>query len=226
MRRTELGLWLVLALLIVGTALSLSSLVSMGWKLRAETFSRSVPLNALASPFLAALEVAAIALIVSDSKRVGGTHRQLALASIAFFLAWAALNFAVYLPLSFLGMSTGSLELVRLGLTVKAAAAVLQYAVPFLLEYGLTHHNGVRAVLWLALAATVVGGLGITATPIADVELRAIVVTGTKFYVPKYEVDYASGPYPVFLVLSHVGGVLYILVYAVVAATLRKATKK
>ena len=223
MGRTELGLWLMLALLIVGTALSLSSLVSTGWRLRAEAFSRSAPLDALASPFLVALEVAAIALVVSDSKRMGGTHRRLALASIAFFLAWAALNFAVYLPLSFIGMSRGSLELVRLGLAVKAAAALLQYAVPFLLAYGLTRRNGVKVALWLALAATAVGGLGITATPIADVELKAVVVSGTEFYVPKYEVDYTSGPYPAFLALSHVGGVLYVLAYAVVATTLRKA---
>ena len=144
------------------------------------------------------------------------------MASAAFFLAWAFLNFAVFLPFSFLGMSAGSLELVRLGLAVKAAAA-LQYAVPFLLVCGLIRRSSVRAALWLALVMTVIGGLGIVAMPIASVKLRSAVVSGTKLYVPKYEVDYTSWPYPVFLALSHVGGILYILVYVAVITALRKS---
>jgi len=225
MRRTELGLWAMLASLTAGTVLSLGSLVSTGYKLKAEALPPSVPFAAMLSPLALALEVAAIALIASDSKRAGGVHRRLALVSAAFFLAWAVLNFTVFLPLSFLGMSAGSLELVRLGLAVKASAALLQYAVPFLLVYGLIRRSGVKAVLWLALVMTVIGGLGITATPITSVELRSVVVSGTKLYVPKYEVDYTSWPYPAFLVFSHAGGILYILVYVAVITALRKATE-
>jgi len=77
----------------------------------------------------------AIALVVTGSKRLanGGRVKRLALAAVALFVAWGVLNLVVYVPLMLIGTRSGSLELVKLGLGVKVVAALLQYAVPFLL---------------------------------------------------------------------------------------------
>jgi len=117
----------------------------------------------------------------------------------------------------------GSLELVRLGLGVKAAVALLQYTIPFLLAYGLARNDRDRLCLWIALTLTIIGGLGIIALPIPSVKLRRITTPNGELYVPEYEINYNSWPYPALLALSHAGGILYIITYALVAA--RSETK-
>ena len=224
MERVKTGLWAMLLSMIFGEVLSLCSLTSTGGRLSSEyaatPLSTITILAALLNPLALALEMTAIALVVTGSKRLanGGRVKRLALAAVALFVAWGVLNLVVYVPLMLIGTRSGSLELVKLGLGVKVVAALLQYAVPFLLAYGLAHTRRIKRGLWLALALTAVGGLGVNALPIASVRLERVAVPSGQLYVPRYEVNYVTWPYPAFLALSHVGGVLYMVVYAVLAA--------
>ena len=214
--RARAGLAALLASMALTEAASLASLASSGLKLR-----DSIPLSAAAAiallePAALALEVAAIALVALGS---AGRRRRLALAAGALFAAWAALNAAVFLPLSLAGARAGSLELVRLALSVKAGAALLQCAVPLLLMRGFAGGRE-AAALWAALAMTAAGSLGLTALPIGTVELVPVETPSGTLYAPRYHVDYASWPYPALLALSHLGGALYMIVCARIAARL------
>ena len=230
MRRTRIGLSAMLLSMILSEVISLSSLVPTGGRLTSENiaspFSIATILVSLLEPVALILEIIAIVLIASDSKRSTGAsiHRRLTFTAGAFFIVWAAFNFGVYLPLSLLGMKTGSLQLVKLALAIKAAAALFQYSIPFLLVYGIVRNGKTRLALWVALIAIIVGGLGVVTTPIASVRLEPVVVSNNRLYVPKYEVDYTSWPYPAFLVLSYPGGILYMLVYAITITKLRSAS--
>lgn len=116
-------------------------------------------------------------------------------------------------------MQRGSLELVKVGQMVKAGAALLQYAVPFLLVYGISDQVP-RALQWLALALTIVGNLSVVTLPIGSIELEAVEAAGRQLYAPRFSVDYTSGPYPVLLGMGYIGGALYMLAYGVVTARL------
>ena len=227
MGRTRIGLSAMMFSMILSEVISLGSLVSTGGRLSPESiaspFSIATILVSLLEPVALILEIIAMVLIASDSRRSinASIHRRLIFTAGAFFVAWAVLNFIVYLPLYLLVMKTGSLQLVRLALAVKAAAALFQYSIPFLLLFGIARSSKTRLALWAALIATIVGGLGVVAMPIASVRLEPIAVSDNGFYVPKYEIDYTSWPYSVFLTLSHSGGILYLLIYALTITKLR-----
>jgi hypothetical protein len=113
-------------------------------------------------------------------------------------------------------MRRGSLVLAKAGQWVKAGAALLQYAVPFLMVFGLTRKWS-RALLWLALTLTVIGNFGTVVLPIAEIELEPISLPGQTMYVPRFEVDYTAGVYPFLLGMGYTGGILYLVVYAFLA---------
>ena len=227
MRHLETALKAMLASMILSEAISLGSLTSTRGKLT--TQNTSTPLSAptilvaLLEPATLALEVIAIALAVYGVKELRSKQSRLIVAAATLFTVWVALNFAVFLPLSLTAMKQGSVELARLALTIKAAAAILQYAVPFLLAYPAARDSKARIALFLALALTIVGGLGTTATPIPTVKLKPISTQSGVIYALTYEVDYVQWPYPAYLALSHLGGILYILAYA--SIMLRNASK-
>jgi hypothetical protein len=206
---------------LLGTIIAGGSLLSMGGRLdtaqlTAAPLSAPTLLVSCLDPLAIVLEIAAIVLILLDAKQVGNPHRRLAWTAAIFFAVWAVLNLGVFLPLSFAGMQRGSLALVRAGQIVKAAAAVLQYAVPFLLVYGLSSRLP-RALLWLALLLTVVGNLAVVTMPIGSIELEAIEAAGQQLYAPRFSVDYTTGWYPVLLALGYAGGALYLIGYAILA---------
>jgi len=167
-------------------------------------------------PFAILLEIVAIVLIVMDSKQVGNPHHRLAWTAAIFFAIWGVLNLGVFLPLSFVGMRRGSLVLVKIGQMVKAGAALLQYAIPFLLVYGLSR-KAPRVLLWLALILTVVGNFGVVVLPITGIELEAIEAAGQELYTPQFSVDYTSGLYPILLGMGYIGGALYMTAYGFLA---------
>ena len=156
MRRTA---WATLAMslsFLLGMIIAAGALASLGGKLdtaspTAAPLSLPAVLVTCLDPPAILLEIAAIVLIVIDSKKVGNPHRRLAWVAAIFFVIWGALNLGVFLPLSLVGSQRGSLELVRTGQMVKAGAALLQYAIPFLLVYGLSR-KAPRVLLWSALA--------------------------------------------------------------------------
>jgi len=221
MKRTA---WAMLAMSIsflLGTIIAVGSLVSMGGRLdtaRLTAAPLSVPtvLVICLDPLAILLEIVAIVLIVMDSKQVGNPHHRLAWTAAIFFAIWGVLNLGVFLPLSFVGMRRGSLVLVKIGQMVKAGAALLQYAIPFLLVYGLSR-KAPRVLLWLALILTVVGNFGVVVLPITGIELEAIEAAGQELYTPQFSVDYTSGLYPILLGMGYIGGALYMTAYGFLA---------
>jgi hypothetical protein len=221
MKRTA---WAMLAMSIsflLGTIIAVGSLVSMGGRLdtaRLTAAPLSVPtvLVSCLDPLAILLEIVAIVLIVMDSKQVGNPHHRLAWTAAIFFAIWGVLNLGVFLPLSFVGMRRGSLVLVKIGQMVKAGAALLQYAIPFLLVYGLSR-KAPRVLLWLALILTVVGNFGVVVLPITGIELEAIEAAGQELYTPQFSVDYTSGLYPILLGMGYIGGALYMTAYGFLA---------
>jgi hypothetical protein len=224
MKRTA---WATLAMsisFILGTIIAVGSLVSMGGKmdtarLTAAPLSAPTVLITCLDPLAILLEIAAIVLIVLDSRKVGRPHHSLAWAAATAFVFWAVFNLGLFLPISFVGMQRGSLALVKAAQRVKAGAALLQYAIPFLLVAGLTRKT-TRAVLWAALILTVVGNFAVVVLPIESIELRAIEAAGQQFYAPQFSVDYTQGVYPILLGLGYTGGALYLIAYGLLTTRL------
>ena len=217
MKRTAWGLSAMLACLLLGTAIAGGSLIATKGHLStaemaAQPFSAPTVLVTCLDPPAILLEIAAIVLIVLDSRQIGSKHRRLAWSAAILFALWAMANLGGFLPLSFLGMQRDSLPMVKAGLMVKAGAAVLQYVVPFLLAFGLSR-KPVRILLCLALILTVIGNFGIVALPIVGIRLEPIEGPGRTMYVPHYDIEYTTGPYPILLTMSFVGGTLYMLAY-------------
>jgi hypothetical protein len=148
---------------------------------------------------------------------VGNPHHRLAWTAAIFFAVWGVLNLGVFLPLSFVGMWRGSLGLVKAAQRVKAGAALLQYAVPFLLVYGLSR-RAPRVLLWVALVLTVAGNFAVVTLPIGGIELEAIEAAGQELHVPQLSVDYTRGLYPILLGMGYLGGALYMIAYGLLAA--------
>ena len=221
MKRTAWALLAMSISFLLGTIIAVGSLVSMGGRLdtaRLTAAPLSVPtvLVICLDPLAILLEIVAIVLIVMDSKQVGNPHHRLAWTAAIFFAIWGVLNLGVFLPLSFVGMRRGSLVLVKIGQMVKAGAALLQYAIPFLLVYGLSR-KAPRVLLWLALILTVVGNFGVVVLPITGIELEAIEAAGQELYTPQFSVDYTSGLYPILLGMGYIGGALYMTAYGFLA---------
>jgi hypothetical protein len=221
MKRTAWAMVAMSISFLLGTIIAVGSLVSMAGRLdtaRLTAAPLSVPtlLVSCLDPLAILLEIAAIVLIVTDSKQVGNPHRRLAWIAAIFLVIWGVLNLGVFLPLSFVGMRRGSLVLFKAGQMVKVGAALLQYTIPFLLVYGLSRKVS-RALLWLALILTVIGNFGVVALPIGNIELEAIEAAGQELYAPQFSVDYTSGLYPVLLGMGYTGGALYMIAYGLLA---------
>ncbi len=219
MKRTAWGIAAMGLSFLLGTIIAVGSLISMGGQLDTARLTET-PLSAptvlvtCLDPFVILLEIAAIALIVIDSKSVGNSHRRLAWISTVAFVIWGVLNLGVFLPLSFIGMQRGSLALVKAGMTVKAVAGLLQYAIPFLLVYKLSHGIHIsRLLLWAALILTVVGNFGVVMRPLGGITLDAVETAGRTMYAPRFDVDYTRGWYPLLLGMGYAGGFLYMVAY-------------
>jgi hypothetical protein len=219
MKRTAWGMMVMGLSFLLGMIIAVGSLISMGGQLNTARLT-GTPLSAptvlvtCLDPFVILLEIAAIALIVIDSKAVGNSHRRLAWISAVAFVIWGALNLGVFLPVSFIGMQRGSLALVKAGMTVKAVAGLLQYAIPFLLVFELS--RGVprsRLLLWAALILTVVGNFGVVIRPLGGLMLDAVETAGRTVYAPRFDVDYRHGWYPLLLGMGYAGGLLYMVAY-------------
>jgi hypothetical protein len=205
---------------LLSAALALGSLTLMEGRLDAasldQPFSVVALLVACLDPFAILLEIAAIVLIVWDSRLVGELHRRLAWAAVGCFVLWVVANVGGFLPLTLIGLRRGSLGLVKEGQMIKAGAALLQYTVPFLLAFGLTQ-GWWRALMWLALALTVIGNFGVVVSPISGMWLEPIEVPGMEMYAPRFDVDYTTGAYPVLLGLGYAGTALYLVAYVALA---------
>jgi hypothetical protein len=169
-------------------------------------------LVSLLTPWAIILEIVAIVLVMLDSRLVGGLHRRLSFTAFWFLIAWGVANLGGFLPLSFVALQRGSVELLRLGQMVKALAAVLQYSIPFLLVFGMAA-PGVRKLLWPALLLTVIGNFATVAMGGLSMELQPLDGAGAVSYAPRITVDYTRGLYPLTLAMGYAGGLLYILAY-------------
>lgn len=218
MKRTAWGLSAMLVSFLLGTVIALGSLIAMRGRLdtatiTAQPFSVPTLLVSCLDPFAILLEIAAIVLIVLDSRQLGNPHRRLAWTAAILFVAWAIANLGGFMPLSFLGIRRGSLSMVKAGQVVEAGAALLQYLIPFLLVFGLSR-KPLRTLLWLALILTVVGNFGVVALPITGIQLEPVEFSGQTMHVLQLDVDYTTGLYPALLTLGYIGSTLYMLVYA------------
>jgi hypothetical protein len=218
-KRTVFGLAAMSVSLLLGIIVALGSLAAMGARLGSTALTTvSVPtlLIMCLDPPAILLEIAAIVLIVVGSRRVGGLHRRLTWTAAILFVVWGVANVGGFVPLSFVGLRRGSLALVKAGQWVKVGAAVLQYLMPFLLVFGLTRKWS-RVLLCLALALMAAGNFLLVALPIRGIELESVGLPGQTMYVPRIEVDYRTGVYPLLLGMGHAGGLLYLAVYAFLA---------
>jgi hypothetical protein len=121
-------------------------------------------------------------------------------------------------------MRRGSLRMVKAGQMVKAGAALLQYAIPFLLVYGLSR-KAPRVLLWAALILTVVGNFGVVVLPIRSIALEAVDTAGQTLYAPQFSIDYTQGLYPVLLGMGYTGGALYMIAYGLLTVRFFKEDK-
>ena len=216
-RRTRIGVYLMLASFVLGMIVAVGWLLSMGGIVDTDAMGASplgVPtiLVSLLTPWAIIFEVVAVVLVLLDSRLVGGFHRRLALTALWFLIAWGVMNVGGFLPLTFMAVRRGSLGMLRAGQIVKAVAAIFQYAIPFLLVFGIALPR-TRKLLWIALVLTVVGNFATVIMGGTAMELQALETSGVVSYVPRLAVDYTKGFYPVLLALGYAGGLAYIVAY-------------
>jgi hypothetical protein len=216
-RRTRLGVCFMLVSMVLGMAVAVASLLSMRGHLDTDamagpTLSLPTILISLFSPVGILLEIVALVLILLNSREIGVLHRRLAWTALWLFIVWGAANLGGFLPLTFIAVQRGSVAMLRMGQMVKAIAAVFQYAVPFLLIFGIAPPS-VKRLLWPALVLTIVGNFATVALGGASMELVASDASGFVSHVPRLAVDYTRGVYPFTLGMGYIGGFLYILAY-------------
>ena len=141
-RKTRLGIYLILVSFLLGMVVSVGSFLSTSGvidtdAMRGPGISIPTVLVSLLTPWAIILEIVAIVLFVLNSRTIGGLHRRLVLMAVWFFAVWALLNLGGFLPLTLIAVRQGSLSTLRAGQAVKAVAAILQYAIPFLLIFGI-----------------------------------------------------------------------------------------
>jgi hypothetical protein len=203
--------------LVLGTLIASGSLIALGGRLSSEALTAAplgIPtlLVTCLDPLAIALEIAAIVLIVRGRKLFGPTQQRLAVLAAALYVLWAGANLFGFLPLSLLSWQNGSLPTALLGQWIKAAAALLAYAVPALLVFGMSR-PAQRWLLVLGFVLSAVGSFGSVALAIGQMTLIRQEVSGSVLYVASFDVDYTQFPFPLLLVASYVGGLLYLGVY-------------
>jgi len=130
-------------------------------------------------------------------------------ASVALLTAWLALNLLVFVPLAVRGMYEGSPDLVRWGLLVKVAGALLNYLVPVIAVYGFP---GVpRSLLWAAFATVSASHLALDVPPVWAVRLER----RGAVHVPVLDIDLSTGHRTSLLIANYIGSLLYLTSYAV-----------
>ena len=226
--RTRLAILLMIICMILGLVIGIGSLISTGARLRSElitAFSAPTLLVTLLDPIAMALEFIAVILVFAESRRMGGLHRTLASLALGFLIAWLILNFGAFLPTSLMGLLTGSVEAVRLGLVIKSSAAILQYLVPLLLIYGIAETSE-RRILIPASILTVAGNFLLTLLPIWSVKIvPTSLADGEQIYKPLIEVNYLSQPYLTLLIIGYLGGILYLIAYILTYLKLRSSQR-
>jgi len=214
--------------MILGLVIGIGSLISTGARLRSElitAFSAPTLLVTLLDPIAMALEFIAVILVFAESRRMGGLHRTLASLALGFLIAWLILNFGAFLPTSLMGLLTGSVEAVRLGLVIKSSAAILQYLVPLLLIYGIAETSE-RRILIPASILTVTGNFLLTLLPIWSVKIvPTSLASEAQMYRPLIEVNYLSQPYLTLLIIGYLGGILYLIAYILTYLKLRSSQR-
>jgi hypothetical protein len=203
--------------LVCGTIIACGSLVALGGRLNSESLSSqplSIPtlLVSCLDPLAIGLEIIAIALIVHKRKLIGGLHQRLAVTAAVLYGVWAALNLLGFLPLSLISTSSGSMQTALAGQWIKATAAILAYAVVPLLVYGLSSKVQ-RGLLLTGFSMSAVGGFGSIALAIGQLTLTPKSIGEQMVYIATFNVDYTRFPFPLLLVLSYLGGLLYLAVY-------------
>ena len=214
--RTRSAILLMIICMFLSLVIGIGSLISMGGELRTETMSPfSIPtiLVSTLDPLAIALEFAAVIMIFVEAGKMGGVHRKLASLSLCFLIAWLVLNFGVFIPMSFAGLASGSLSLVRMALAVKSSAAIPQYIIPLTLIYGLASVRE-KKLLLPAAALTTAGNLLLTLLPVWSLKLTLTRLAGMMLiYRPVIEVNYLSQPYLTLLIIGYLGGILYLVAY-------------
>ncbi len=226
MKRTWQGLVAMVVSLLLSSIVAFGALLATGGPLSAGSvlaspLSAPTLLVALFVPWAILLEILAIVFVLRDSRKVGETHRRLAIGALALFVLWAAANLGGFLPVTFGALRSGSLVMARAGQMIKACAALLQYAVPLLLVVGLAS-RATRWMLWTAMIASSIGSFGAVALAINGMTLAPPVPGGVNMWLPRFEVDYTQGWFPALLGLGYAGAFLYVAAYTLIAARWRR----
>jgi hypothetical protein len=221
MKRTTFGLSAMTLSLVFGWIIALGSLLATRGQLdtkalTSQAFNLPTILVSCLDPMSILLEIAAIVLILRDSRQFGTLHRRLAWIAAIVYILWATANLLGFLPLSFISAMNGSRSMALTGQWIKALSALLAFLVPVLLVFGISS-RALRAILGFGWLFSAMGGFGGIAISLSNFQLEAINTAGQTMYVTKLNVDYTQGLYPTLLMIGYIGGLLYLLVYAYLA---------
>ena len=226
LKLTPMALLFMIICMLLGFTIAMGSLISMGGELRTEALPPlSIPtiLVSILDPLAIVLEFVAVIMIFVEARKMGGVHRKLTSLSLCFLIAWLVLNFGVFTPISLMGLTSGSLSLVRIALAVKSSAAILQYIIPLTLIYGLASVRE-KKLLLPAAALTTTGNFLLILLPIWSVRLTLTRLAGMMLiYRPVIEVNYLSQPYLTLLLMGYIGGILYMTAYVSAYFRLRRS---
>lgn len=229
MKKIRIALYSMILSLLLGTVISSGSMIALGGKLNSSAITGqllSIPtlLVSCLDPLAILLEIAALFLIFRGRKAGSPLQRRTATAAVCCYLLWAAGNLFGFLPLAILSTQNGSLSTALTGQWIKISSALLAYAVPALLVFGLSQ----PAQRWLLLGFffTAVGSFGSVALTIQHMTLVPQEANGILLYVASINVDYTQFPFPLLQIASYLGGLIYMSVYAWLAIQLRQPQKQ
>jgi hypothetical protein len=230
MKKIRIALYSMILSLLLGTVISSGSMIALGGKLNSSAITGqplSIPTRLVSclDPLAILLEIAALFLIFRGRKAGSPLQQRTATAAVCCYLLWAAGNLFGFLPLAVLSTQNGSLSTALAGQWIKVSSALLAYAVPALLVFGLSQ----PAQRWLLLVGfflTAVGSFGSVALTIQHMTLVPQEANGVLLYVASINVDYTQFPFPLLQIASFLGGLIYMSVYAWLAIQLRQPQKQ
>jgi hypothetical protein len=167
------------------------------------------------APISAVLKIVGIILVFVDSRRLGGTHRGLALTSLILYLVSIATGIGA-IVLSFGATMQGSLQSYFLTTWLAAAGGILAFAALSLLIF-VPAPQWAKIALVVGLAAYLAATVGTTLLTNNSTSLSSYEMMGTTYYIPKIDLNRTEGIFPLLSIAGTLAVVIYLAVYLVLA---------
>jgi hypothetical protein len=185
----------------------------LGGILGEKAYTGMALLTVCIEPLAVLLQVAAILVLARVHRTLGGTRLRLIVLAGYLYGAWAAVNLAGFLPLTFISGFTGWHWAVIAGQWVRGTATLLAFAVPAALGWSFVPPLG-RWAFAGGFVLRAIGGMGSLALSLTRLRLDPMVIGRRIFYTPNLQMSPVSGFGIILGVVGLVGVAIYFFMYS------------